>query len=234
MKFRKKPVIVEAIRWDGLSSSLYEMCHSWRTGTDAQQFIHQHEWDGSVLNIFTLEGVHRANVGDWIIRGVKGEFYPCKPDIFEATYEARPMTPALLKRRTCENYKEKAREDSVRQKQSRNGLVPSGFRTGANSDVYSGCKGSKAMTPTDKDWREANDHANANVSTGRVHKSKEWNRVRDGYLAGLLAERDRMKSRLFGWVMRPLCKVNNRTLTLYGSIDWRQVTCLRCLAKNRK
>ena len=40
------------------------------------------------LEIETLEGIHRAMPGDWIIRGVKGELYPCKPDIFEATYEA--------------------------------------------------------------------------------------------------------------------------------------------------
>lgn len=42
---------------------------------------------GEFLLIETLEGTHRANPGDWIIRGVKGEFYPCKPDIFAATYE---------------------------------------------------------------------------------------------------------------------------------------------------
>jgi hypothetical protein len=42
----------------------------------------------SGLNIKTLESVHKADVGDWIIRGVKSEFYPCKPDIFEMTYEA--------------------------------------------------------------------------------------------------------------------------------------------------
>ena len=46
------------------------------------------------LLIHTLEGVMRANFGDWIIRGVKGEFYPCKPEIFEATYE--PVSCALL------------------------------------------------------------------------------------------------------------------------------------------
>lgn len=47
------------------------------------------EGDGTgALRIVTLEGIHRCDFGDWIIRGVKGELYPCKPDIFAATYEA--------------------------------------------------------------------------------------------------------------------------------------------------
>lgn len=58
MKFRKKPVVIEA-----------EQCQV-------------------VTHIETLEGTMRADVGDWIITGVKGERYPCKPDIFAATYEA--------------------------------------------------------------------------------------------------------------------------------------------------
>ena len=44
-------------------------------------------WINGILTIPTLEGDHIANVGDWIIQGVQGEFYPCKPDIFDATYE---------------------------------------------------------------------------------------------------------------------------------------------------
>lgn len=56
VKYRKKPVVIESVRWSGLI-------------------------------IKTLEGEHVATIGDYIIRGVKGEFYPCKPDIFEATYE---------------------------------------------------------------------------------------------------------------------------------------------------
>lgn len=81
MKFRKKPVVIEAIRWYG----------------DLGRFHHQYEqvfgepcsWEScaDALLIPTLEGEMRADVGDWIIRGVKGEFYPCKPDIFAATYE---------------------------------------------------------------------------------------------------------------------------------------------------
>lgn len=74
-KFRKKPVVIEAIQWHGYNfSEVLALAQS-------ASFL-----DG-ILHINTLEGVMRANVGDWIIKGVKGELYPCKPDIFEATYE---------------------------------------------------------------------------------------------------------------------------------------------------
>ncbi len=51
------------------------------------------------LDIETLEGTMRANAGDWIIRGVKGELYPCKPDIFEATYQSVDIDPEFIARR---------------------------------------------------------------------------------------------------------------------------------------
>lgn len=78
MKFRKKPVVIDAMQFDGTLGSVealhIESC-SQKLGSDT-------------LQIETLEGVMTANKGDWVIRGVKGEFYPCKADIFEATYEA--------------------------------------------------------------------------------------------------------------------------------------------------
>lgn len=81
MKFRKKPVVIEAVRWLGTKESWDEIMAmgdiSWMpcdTGSDS--FV-----------IRTLEGNHLASLGDYIIKGVAGEFYPCKPDIFEATYE---------------------------------------------------------------------------------------------------------------------------------------------------
>ncbi len=75
--YRKKPVVIEAIQW---------------TGEDRQavkDFVPEAGFGfvGDELTITTLEGQMHASPGDWIIRGVKGEFYPCKPDIFEATYE---------------------------------------------------------------------------------------------------------------------------------------------------
>jgi hypothetical protein len=86
-KFRKKPVVIEAVQFDGSERSRDEI-FSW---------LDEHEQlcesapaaDGKCSIIVpTLEGNHLALPGDWIIKGVKGEFYPCKPDIFAATYES--------------------------------------------------------------------------------------------------------------------------------------------------
>ena len=76
-KFRKKPVTISAVQWDGVNATTIL---DW-VGKDAYQ-------EGSSLFIQTLEGVHEASLGDWIIQGVNGEFYPCKPDIFDKTYES--------------------------------------------------------------------------------------------------------------------------------------------------
>lgn len=81
-KFRKKPVVIEAIRWNGSGSDYVEIKEM--DGANGGGSIDIR--DGA-LYIETLEGSMRADVGDWIIRGVKGELYPCKPDIFAATYE---------------------------------------------------------------------------------------------------------------------------------------------------
>jgi len=83
MKYRKKPVVIEAIQWDGSRERLdiirkFMVKNKPAWGSEARP---------DSLFIYTLEGTHRADVGDWIIKGVKGEFYPCKPDIFEQTYE---------------------------------------------------------------------------------------------------------------------------------------------------
>lgn len=91
MRYRKKPVVIEAHQFeinnapddahmDGLVAWIRE------GGGTARH-------DSTCIYIETLEGTHRADVGDWIIRGVKGEFYPCKPDIFEMTYEAASVAP---------------------------------------------------------------------------------------------------------------------------------------------
>ncbi len=88
-KFRKKPVEVEAIKFSNNSepgdTNMNEICIWINQGRDEKQ---KHAWhNGTDIFIETLEGTMRATWGDWIIKGVKGEFYPCKPDIFEATYE---------------------------------------------------------------------------------------------------------------------------------------------------
>lgn len=79
MKFRKKPVVIEAVQYTG--RNLEEI----KTFTGYSQI--ENDFLDNFLLIKTLEGEMRAMPNDWIIKGVKGEFYPCKPDIFEATYE---------------------------------------------------------------------------------------------------------------------------------------------------
>ena len=85
MKFRKKPVVIDAIQLNQENKDLIK-----------ETFIPNHRTplilvsDENGLShgeITTLEGNHRADIGDWIIKGVAGELYPCKPDIFEKTYE---------------------------------------------------------------------------------------------------------------------------------------------------
>ena len=98
MKFRKKPVVIEAIQWTGTNiREIYTFMHESPVIDSAYS---RSKWDdfeelhmNKPWHIMTLEdgpngeAKHVASVGDWVIQGVKGEFYPCKPDIFEATYE---------------------------------------------------------------------------------------------------------------------------------------------------
>ena len=83
MKFRKKPVVIEAIQYNGTESSVVEILQLKET-TSSERSIRVH--NGRLL-IHTLEGEMRADKFDWIIKGVNGELYPCKPDIFDKTYE---------------------------------------------------------------------------------------------------------------------------------------------------
>ena len=89
MKYRKKPVVIEAVQWNGNNleeikgfagdSLIYEIFDAaWKVGKGAPVVY---------MEIETLEGNHKCTEGDYIIKGVQGEFYPCKPDIFEQTYE---------------------------------------------------------------------------------------------------------------------------------------------------
>ena len=99
--YRKRPVVIEAVKWEGTN---------WE---EMNEFIQPRGlwWlkDGSLVSnvnpvqplvIRTLEGNHEAQVGDWIIKGIRGEYYPCKPEIFQATYElasdgVRPVMRSL-------------------------------------------------------------------------------------------------------------------------------------------
>ena len=96
MKFRKKPVVIEAFqmteerRQDNRDWPEW-LNEAWNKNHDDPGAMFPKDFPDSSgadeLLIFTLEGLHLVNFGDWIIRGVKGELYPCKPDIFAATYE---------------------------------------------------------------------------------------------------------------------------------------------------
>lgn len=88
-KFRKRPVEIEAWEWNGASRPSERP--AWLNSAGAY-LTH----DG-VLIIPTLEGDMAASPGDWIIRGVKGEVYPCKPNIFAATYDPVNPAPADMK-----------------------------------------------------------------------------------------------------------------------------------------
>lgn len=81
MKYRKKPVVVEAHR---VTVFNLEQISEWCGGSVVRGTADARH---RLIAIRTLEGVMEAAVGDYVIRGIKGEFYPCKPDIFEATYD---------------------------------------------------------------------------------------------------------------------------------------------------
>lgn len=81
-KYQKKPVVVEAFKWTGDREQSEDPVWIVRAIEKGDVYFE----DGHLM-IKTLEGVHRANVGDYIVKGVRGELYPCKPDIFEETYE---------------------------------------------------------------------------------------------------------------------------------------------------
>ncbi|QHJ81833.1 MAG: hypothetical protein [Caudoviricetes sp.] len=91
--FRKRPVVVEAVQWTGIN--LHEVIcftdgppqnRSHHAGMMWENYRDLVKREG--LKIYTLEGVMSADIGDWIIKGVKGEHYPCKPDVFAITYES--------------------------------------------------------------------------------------------------------------------------------------------------
>ncbi len=85
MKYRKKPVVVEA--WQYLGDGFQAAAPSWVLDYRSADGIQIRLQQDNTLTVPTLEGNHTASINDWLIRGVKGEVYPCKPDIFEATYD---------------------------------------------------------------------------------------------------------------------------------------------------
>jgi hypothetical protein len=85
--YRKKPVVIEAMRWEPGDLAAAGEVVGWLMAHGADFHHPSGLGPTTTLAIRTLEGEMTADPGDWIIRGVKGEFYPCKPDIFAVTYE---------------------------------------------------------------------------------------------------------------------------------------------------
>lgn len=83
-QYRKKPVVIEAVQF---LDNLERLCELSEFITTQDLRVNYEDPENPVLKIETLEGVMNASVGDYIIKGVNGEYYPCKPDIFEKTYE---------------------------------------------------------------------------------------------------------------------------------------------------
>lgn len=82
MKYTKKPVTIEAVQYIG---------NNWREIENFTSGNSRRSEDSDSLIIKTLEGQHIASINDFIIKGIKGEFYPCKPDIFELTYSKKEV-----------------------------------------------------------------------------------------------------------------------------------------------
>jgi hypothetical protein len=90
MKYRKKPVVIEAVQYTGINREEINAFVGLELKTELESETAYVAGQGAPifsLTIPTLEGDHKAMPGDYIIKGVKGEFYPCKPDIFMATYD---------------------------------------------------------------------------------------------------------------------------------------------------
>ena len=96
MKFRKKPIVIEAEQFMDTSDSVSEIMEL-AGGKTLTWHVHNH-----TLSIPTLEGNMTASNGDWIIKGVNGELYPCKPDIFRKTYEEASISKTETTSEPCE------------------------------------------------------------------------------------------------------------------------------------
>lgn len=116
-KFRKRPVVIEAIQWDG------DNIGAVRNFMHPVEPIYMAEFSNrdEIIGIDTLEGRMVAKIGDWIIRGIAGELYPCKPDIFSASYE-----PAALAADEQESAQLRADAESWRQVREIANIMPGG------------------------------------------------------------------------------------------------------------
>lgn len=136
MKFRKKPVVVDAIQFDGTWKTAACFVSSFfdEKTSDAifiPDLIEAHiacpndtyiKYKDNKIILKTLEGGAIANKNDWIIRGVKGEFYPCKPDIFDQTYE-KVIEDQEVDQERLDKLQKKCEEAKMERTQKESGLV---------------------------------------------------------------------------------------------------------------
>ena len=104
MKFRKKPVVIDAIIWNGQNLSEVEAFCEGKARIELYDAAWKAGATGVMADVFidTLEGTHHASPGDYIIKGVHGEFYPCKPNIFQKTYEKVNETGDGINQNSCD------------------------------------------------------------------------------------------------------------------------------------
>ena len=109
VKYRKRPVVIDAVQlcwanWNEVCEIFTDIVTEQNPARSVSTYSDMCGEDGPEyieLSIPTLEGVHTARHGDWLIRGIKGEVYPCKPDIFASTYEAVYSRSLTSQRNAC-------------------------------------------------------------------------------------------------------------------------------------
>jgi len=124
MKYRKKPVVIEAVQWNG--TNLEEIKNFVGDALEFQADVLLEDEKMQIMVVIkTLEGEHYASVGDFIIKGVHGEFYPCKPDIFEKTYEAVERHTSI-QRKALETLDLHRRKLTIQQHKTFKGQIEAG------------------------------------------------------------------------------------------------------------
>lgn len=97
MRYTKKPVTIDAIKFNGTWNGLAEITGAFPDMVLDGMFLEEDKVTVPWFGISTLEGTMKCSAGDYVIKGIKGEFYPCKPDIFEASYSDASAAPSLPK-----------------------------------------------------------------------------------------------------------------------------------------
>ena len=105
-KYRKKPVVIEAFQYDGdlKNKDGFYYVPQWAVDafeSDVMYYDSLENEPPSELFIKTLEGIHHVSVGDYVIQGIQGELYPCKPDIFRKTYEEVAISKTETTSKSC-------------------------------------------------------------------------------------------------------------------------------------